>query len=84
MTTTTVLPPLATAPVVLLNADEFVRRYERPVRVAVRVRLARSSLRRHFDSMDVCQSVLVSFLRRVETTAVRVETPVVDALAGSL
>jgi RNA polymerase sigma-70 factor (ECF subfamily) len=45
-------------------AADLVRRYERAVRVAVRVRLSDSALRRHFDSMDVCQSVLASFFVR--------------------
>lgn len=45
-------------------AAELVRRYERAVRVAVRVRLTDPALRRHLDSMDVCQSVLASFFVR--------------------
>lgn len=45
-------------------AAELVRRYERAVRVAVRVRLTDARLRRQFDSMDVCQSVLASFFVR--------------------
>src|SRR5947209_12784076 len=45
-------------------ADEIVRRYGPAVRVAVRARLTDPSLRRHFDSEDVCQSVLASFLAR--------------------
>jgi RNA polymerase sigma-70 factor (ECF subfamily) len=36
-------------------AEELVRRYESAIRVAVRLRVADQSLRRHFDSLDVCQ-----------------------------
>ena len=45
-------------------AEEFVREYGPAVRVAVRTRLTDPALRRHFDSEDVCQSVLASFLAR--------------------
>jgi RNA polymerase sigma-70 factor (ECF subfamily) len=45
-------------------AEELVRRYESAVRVAVRVRLTDPALRRQFDSVDVCQSVLASFFAR--------------------
>lgn len=45
-------------------AAELVKRYERPVRVAVRARLTDVRLRRQFDSMDVVQSVLGSFFAR--------------------
>jgi len=45
-------------------AEELVRRYETAVRVAVRARLNNPSLRRQFDSIDVCQSVLASFFVR--------------------
>jgi RNA polymerase sigma-70 factor (ECF subfamily) len=45
-------------------AGELVRRYESAVRVAVRTRLSDPALRRQFDSMDVCQSVLASFFFR--------------------
>ena len=39
----------------------MVRQFESAVRVAVRVRLTNPSLRRQFDSMDICQSVFASF-----------------------
>jgi RNA polymerase sigma-70 factor (ECF subfamily) len=42
-------------------ARELVNRYESTIRVAVRIRLTDPRLRRQFDSMDVCQSVLASF-----------------------
>lgn len=45
-------------------AAELVRRYEPAVRVVVRTRMADASLRRHFDSLDLCQSVLGSFFVR--------------------
>jgi RNA polymerase sigma factor (sigma-70 family) len=45
-------------------ASELVRRYESAIRVAVRTRLSDPKLRRQFDSMDVCQSVLASFFLR--------------------
>src|SRR5258705_10338902 len=45
-------------------AYELVRKYESAIRVAVRTRLSDPALRRQFDSMDVCQSVLASFFLR--------------------
>jgi RNA polymerase sigma-70 factor (ECF subfamily) len=45
-------------------AAELVRRCESAVRVAVRMRLADSRLRRVVDTMDLCQSVLASFFVR--------------------
>ena len=45
-------------------ASELVRNYESAIRVAVRTRLSDPKLRRQFDSMDVCQSVLASFFLR--------------------
>ncbi len=44
-------------------ATELVRRYEPEIRLEVRVwlRLHHPALRRTFDSMDICQSVLASF-----------------------
>jgi RNA polymerase sigma-70 factor (ECF subfamily) len=44
-------------------ASELVRRYESKIRRVVRFNLD-SRLQRHFDSMDVCQSVLASFFVR--------------------
>ena len=44
-----------------LAAAELVKRYERAIRVAVRVRLAGADLRSLLDSTDICQSVLGSF-----------------------
>jgi RNA polymerase sigma-70 factor (ECF subfamily) len=45
-------------------ADDLVRSYESAIRVAVRTRLSDPALRRQFDSMDICQSVLASFFLR--------------------
>lgn len=45
-------------------AVELVRSYESDIRVAVRTRLSDPALRRQFDSMDICQSVLASFFLR--------------------
>src|SRR6478609_7626982 len=45
-------------------ATDLVRKYESAIRVAVRTRLSDPALRRQFDSMDVCQSVLASFFLR--------------------
>src|SRR5215470_19112005 len=45
-------------------ATQLVRQYESAIRVAVRTRLSDPKLRRQFDSMDVCQSVLASFFLR--------------------
>jgi RNA polymerase sigma factor (sigma-70 family) len=45
-------------------ATELVRTYESAIRVAVRTRLSDPALRRQFDSMDICQSVLASFFLR--------------------
>jgi RNA polymerase sigma-70 factor (ECF subfamily) len=45
-------------------AEELVRRYEAAIRLEVRMRLRDPRLRRVFDSMDICQSVLASFFVR--------------------
>jgi len=47
-------------------ATELVRRYEAEIRLEVRtwLRLRDSRLRRAFDSIDICQSVLASFFLR--------------------
>lgn len=56
-------------------AAELVRRYERAVRVAVRIRLTDPNLRRHFDSLDVCQSVLGSFFVRIAAGQFDIQEP---------
>src|SRR5262249_46973377 len=45
-------------------AEELVRTYEPAIRLAVRTRLTDPALKRCFDSVDVCQSVLASFFLR--------------------
>src|SRR5271155_4787835 len=45
-------------------AAELVRQYEPEIRRTVRVRLTDPRLRRVFDSMDICQSVLAAFFAR--------------------
>ena len=45
-------------------AEELVRTYEPTIRLVVRRRLTSPGLRRLFDSMDICQSVLASFFVR--------------------
>src|SRR5262245_11018701 len=45
-------------------AAEMVRRYEPAIRRVVRLRLTDARMRRVFDSMDICQSVLGSFFVR--------------------
>jgi RNA polymerase sigma-70 factor (ECF subfamily) len=45
-------------------AAELVRRYEPAIRREVRLRLTNPAVRRLVDSMDVCQSVLLSFFVR--------------------
>jgi RNA polymerase sigma factor (sigma-70 family) len=45
-------------------AAELVRQYESAIRLEVRLRLRDPALRRRFDSMDVCQSVLATFFVR--------------------
>ncbi len=48
-------------------AEALVRRYESAIRIAVRTRLLDPALRQHFDSVDICQSVLASFFLRAAT-----------------
>ena len=56
-------------------AAELVRRYEKAVRVAVRLKLTDPRLRRQFDSMDVCQSVMASFFVRAAAGQFDLENP---------
>jgi RNA polymerase sigma-70 factor (ECF subfamily) len=56
-------------------AEIIVRRYESAIRVAVRTRLSDPKLRRQFDSIDVCQSVLSSFFIRAATGAFDLHEP---------
>lgn len=56
-------------------ATELVRRYESAVRVAVRLRLTDPRLRRHLDSMDICQSVMASFFVRAAAGQYDLDSP---------
>ena len=56
-------------------AEELVRRYETTIRMAIRVRLNHSGLRRLLDSMDICQSVLANFFIRAANGQFEIETP---------
>jgi len=53
----------------------LVQRYESAIRVAVRTRLSDPRLRRQFDSMDVCQSVLASFFLHVAAGSYQLNDP---------
>ncbi len=56
-------------------ATDLVRRYEPAVRRSVRVWLVDARLRRAFDSVDVCQSVLGSFFVRVSLGQYQLDRP---------
>lgn len=56
-------------------AETLVRRFETTIRVAVRTRLSDPALRRQFDSIDICQSVLASFFVRVAAGQYDLENP---------
>jgi RNA polymerase sigma-70 factor (ECF subfamily) len=56
-------------------AVELVRQYESTIRLEVRMRLRDPRLRRQFDSMDVCQSVLVTFFVRAAAGQFDLEQP---------
>jgi RNA polymerase sigma-70 factor (ECF subfamily) len=56
-------------------AAELVRRFEPAIRRVVRLRLVDSRLRRHLDSMDICQSVLASFFVRAALGQYQLEKP---------
>jgi RNA polymerase sigma-70 factor (ECF subfamily) len=45
-------------------ANELVREYEPAIRRIIRARLTDARLRRTFDSMDICQSVMANFFVR--------------------
>lgn len=55
--------------------EAFLRLHEPPLRHVIRMRLRRSSLGRHLDSADVCQSILRIFLRRAEEGRLPLRTP---------
>src|SRR5713226_6267484 len=56
-------------------ATELVRLYEPEIRREVRLRLRDSRLRRDFDSVDICQSVLASFFVRAALGQYELDQP---------
>jgi RNA polymerase sigma-70 factor (ECF subfamily) len=56
-------------------AAELVQRYEPAIRAAIRGRMTDTRLRRLFDSMDVCQTVLASFFARVALGQYELNSP---------
>jgi RNA polymerase sigma factor (sigma-70 family) len=58
-------------------AEELVRRYEPEIRLEIRtwLRLRDPRLRRVFDSMDICQSVLASFFIRAAVGEFELDQP---------
>jgi RNA polymerase sigma factor (sigma-70 family) len=56
-------------------AAELVRRYEPAIRAAARSRMADTRLRRLFDSVDVCQTVLASFFARMVLGQYQLNSP---------
>jgi len=56
-------------------AEAVVRRFEAQVRRVVRLRLEHSPLRRHLDSVDICQSVLASFFVRAALGQYDLDSP---------
>jgi RNA polymerase sigma-70 factor (ECF subfamily) len=56
-------------------AAELLRQYEPVVRLEVRMRLSDRRLRRAFDSMDICQSVMASFFVRAAAGQYDLEEP---------
>jgi len=56
-------------------AAELVRRYERELQIMARVRLTDPALRREFDSIDVCQSILANFFIRAASGQFELDTP---------
>src|SRR5947209_6363680 len=56
-------------------ARELLQQYEAAIRLEVKLRLRDSRLRRLFDSMDICQSVLGSFFVRAASGQYDFEQP---------
>jgi RNA polymerase sigma factor (sigma-70 family) len=56
-------------------AVELVRQYEPEIRREVRLRLRDGRLRRDFDSVDICQSVLASFFVRAALGQYELDEP---------
>jgi RNA polymerase sigma factor (sigma-70 family) len=56
-------------------AAELVRQFEPAIRLEIRVRLRDPRLRRTFDSMDICQSVMARFFVRAAAGQYELEKP---------
>ena len=56
-------------------AAELVQRYEPAIRTVIRAQLTDKSLRRLFDSIDICQSVLANFFMRTALGEFAIEGP---------
>jgi RNA polymerase sigma-70 factor (ECF subfamily) len=56
-------------------AAQLVSQYEPAIRRSVRYRLTDSRLRRSFDSLDICQTVLGSFFVRAASGQYELESP---------
>ena len=56
-------------------AAELVQRYEPAIRTVIRAQLTDKSLRRLFDSIDICQSVLANFYMRTALGEFAIEGP---------
>src|SRR5260370_9444138 len=57
------------------GAAGLVRRYEPAIRTVIRAQLTDRSLRRLFDSMDICQSVLANFFVRAALGEFELDDP---------
>jgi RNA polymerase sigma-70 factor (ECF subfamily) len=56
-------------------AEELIRKYERAVRLEVRMRLSDPRLGRLVDSVDICQSVMASFFLRAAAGQYELNNP---------
>jgi RNA polymerase sigma-70 factor (ECF subfamily) len=54
---------------------ELLTEYEPEIRRLVRVRLANNGLRREFDSVDVCQSVMADFFQKLRSGRYTIDSP---------
>ena len=56
-------------------AAELVKQYESELRIIARVKLNDPRMRRVFDSMDICQSILANFFVRATAGQFEIDTP---------
>ena len=66
----------------VLSLPELVRDFEPAIRMEVHCRLRDQRLRRAFDSLDICQSVLASFFVRAASGQYELDTPGQPATPG--